>query len=131
MRVLLLLTVDTSIPGGDCSSDDARQIEKEINRDVRMSNRRRIERMRLAHPLWNESLPTRLGYESIVWRALGILLRTDSSLLAVQRVKGIKDSDISTLLMGSMQDLCSAGRPRCSSTWPATRTGWRSAIIGC
>ena len=88
------------------------EIEKNINRDERMSNRRRIERMRLAHPLRNESLLTRIGYESIVRRAFGILLRTDRSPQAVQWVKGIKDSDISTLLMGSMQNLCSAVRPR-------------------
>jgi hypothetical protein len=130
MRILLLLTADRSITGGDCGSDDASQIEKDINRDERMGDQRGIERMRLAHPLRDESLLTGLGHESIMRRAFGILLRTDSSPLAVQRVKGIKYSDISTLLMGSMQDLCLADQLKSSSTWPATRTGWRSAITG-
>lgn len=113
MPVLLLLILDGTIPGGDCGTDEGSQIEKDVNRDERLANRRWIEGMRLAHPLRDESLLTGLGNESKVWRTLGILLRTDSSPLAVQRMKRIEDSNVPTLMMGSMQDLCLADRPRC------------------
>lgn len=105
MPVLLLLTLDGTIPGGDCGSDEASQVEKDVQCDQRMGDRRGIEHLRLAHPLRDESLLSGIGHESIVRRADRVLLRTNGSPLAVQWVKGIKDNNDSTLMMGSMQDL--------------------------
>jgi hypothetical protein len=78
-----------------------------------MRDRRRIEGVLLTHPLGDKSLLTRISHEPIMWLSIGVLLRTHPGPLTVQRVIGIENDDVSTLVMGSMQILCSAARSRC------------------
>ena len=93
---------------------------------------RRVERERLAHPLRNEPLLTTLGHDPKMAHVGKRLGPAHENNLAGEGMIGITDDDRFcgfTMMMGSMLILRSAVRSRCSSTWPATPIGWRSAII--
>lgn len=86
--------------------------------------------MLLAHPLRDKSLPTGISHEPIMWLSIGVLLRTHPGPLTMQRVIGIENDYLTTVVMGSMQLLCLADRLKCSSTWLATHTASPSATLG-
>ena len=86
--------------------------------------------MGLAHPARHKPLLTRIGHESIMGYAIVVLLRIHHAPLAVQRVIRIVNNNVTALMMGSMQVLCSAEPSRCFAISAAIPIAWLLPIPG-
>jgi hypothetical protein len=74
---------------------------------------RRVEGVRLTHPLRHEPLPTGFGHDPVMSGALELRPRRHDHPLAVQRVIRILNDDFLDVMMGSMEYRRSVGRNRC------------------
>ena len=86
--------------------------------------------MLLAHPLGDKALLTRISHEPIMRLSNGVLLRTHSGPLTMQRVIGIENDYLTTVVMGSMQILRLAARNKYLNTWPGIPIASPSATTG-
>jgi hypothetical protein len=75
-----------------------------------MRDRSGIKCLWFAHPLRHEPFLTRCGHEAIMGLATVMGLCSHSGPLSVERVIGIVDDNVLTVMMGSLQVLCSAAR---------------------
>jgi hypothetical protein len=78
-----------------------------------MRDRIGIECLWFAHPLGHESLLTGRGHEAIMGLAAMMGLCPYRGPLSVERMIGVVDEHVLTVMMGSMQVLCSAARSGC------------------
>jgi hypothetical protein len=78
-----------------------------------MLNGSRGERLRLEHPMWNQSLLATFSRDSIMANSAGYLRSQDQHSLIIERMVRIADDKRLSLVMGSMLITRSASRCVC------------------
>lgn len=78
-----------------------------------MLNGSRGERLRLEHPMWNQSLLPTFSRDSIMAHSAGYFRSQDQYSLIIERMVGIADDKRLSLVMGSMLITRSASRCAC------------------